>query len=134
MHALRFAHFPGQEPPQSTSVSDPFLAVSEQLLVVHTLPLHSVLEQSVPAVQALPPAQRAQPDTPPQSVSDSAPFLIRSLQAGALHVRVPAGHTPLTQSPTTAQLLPSVHFEQVPPPQLRSVSAPFCAESAQVGA
>jgi hypothetical protein len=109
------------------------LAVSLQLLVVQTLLAHKVLAQSEPAVHALPPAQRAQPDTPPQSVSDSAPFLIRSLQAGALHSREPAGHTPLTQSPTTVQLLPSVHLGQVPPPQLRSVSAPFCAESLHVG-
>jgi hypothetical protein len=134
MQAFDVAHLPGQEPPQSTSVSDPFLAVSLQLLLVQTLLAHKVLAQSEPAVHALPPGQRAQPDSPPQSVSDSAPFLIRSLQAGALQVREPAGHTPLTQSPASVQLLPSVHLGQVPPPQLRSVSAPFCAESLQVGA
>jgi hypothetical protein len=133
MQAFKLPHLVEQDPPQSTSVSLPFLAVSVQLLVVQVLPTHSVLRQSAPAEQTLPPAQRTQPDVPPQSTSDSEPFLITSLQAGALQVRVPAGHTPLRQSPTTLQSLPSPHLAHVPPPQLRSVSAPFFAESLHVG-
>jgi hypothetical protein len=85
LHAFKSAHFVLQDPPQSTSVSVPFFALSLQLLVVQRLLVHRPLRQSLPAVQAEPPAQRAQLDEPPQSMADSPPFLTLSLHAPVAH-------------------------------------------------
>jgi hypothetical protein len=46
----------------------------------------------------------------------------------------PLGQTPLEQSDGAAHDFPSAHFEQTPPPQSTSVSAPFFTVSEQVGA
>jgi hypothetical protein len=47
---------------------------------------------------------------------------------------VPPEHTPLVQSAGVRHDLVSAHFEQTPPPQSTSVSAPFFTVSEQVGA
>ena len=47
---------------------------------------------------------------------------------------MPPVHTPLTQSPAAAQVLPAVHLLHVAPPQSMSVSLPFFTPSLQVGA
>src|SRR5438105_8347386 len=63
---LPVAHFEHAGPPQSTSVSAPFLTPSLQDKIgVHTLFTHSVLAQSVPKEQLLPLAQCAH-EGPPQ--------------------------------------------------------------------
>jgi hypothetical protein len=73
------------EPPQSTSVSLPFLTPSLQLPDVQTLLVQTPLEQSLPVVHDRPPAQRVQLEVPPQSTADSPPFLTVSLHAGTAH-------------------------------------------------
>jgi hypothetical protein len=81
LHAFKSAHFVAQDPPQSTSVSVPFLALSLQLPVVQTLLVQMPLTQSLPALHEKPPAQRLQLEEPPQSMADSPPFLTLSLHA-----------------------------------------------------
>jgi hypothetical protein len=119
-------------PPQSTSVSVPFLTVSLHDAVVHLPALHRLLAQSVFKVQFLAAAQRAQVVEPPQSVSDSPPLVWPSAQLAVWHT-LPV-HTLLVQSEATPHALVGPHLVQVPPPQSMSVSAPFLKESLQVGA
>src|SRR5436190_16938600 len=71
---------------------------------------------------------------PPQSMSVSLLFFTPSVQLGTAQVLVVVPvHTPLTQSPATAQVFPFAHFEHIGPPQLRSVSMPFLTASSQAG-
>jgi hypothetical protein len=72
---------PGQPPPQSMSVSVPFLKPSVQPAFAHTLPLQNVVVQSLPRLHALPTAHLVV-QLPPQSTSVSLPFLTRSVQVG----------------------------------------------------
>ena len=59
----------GQLPPQSTSLSVPFLTLSEHVAVVH-VPNEQILDwQSASPPQLFPPAHLGHP--PPQSTSDS---------------------------------------------------------------
>jgi hypothetical protein len=86
-------------PPQSTSDSVPFSWPSEQLMAMHREPTHLPLEQSVVTAQDAPLPHGGQP--PPQSVSVSAPFFVRSVHVGAAHRLVPAsrgGHASEWQS------------------------------------
>jgi hypothetical protein len=84
-----------QLPPQSTSVSLPFLIPSPHELP-RQLPLEQLLlAQSVDTLQVLVVAQREQLVAPPQSTSDSPPFLTASEQVGARHVLVVPEQTPL---------------------------------------
>jgi hypothetical protein len=85
LQAFKSAHLVPHEPPQSTSVSVPFFTLSLQLPVVQRLLVQTPLTQSLPAVQAKPPAQRVQLDEPPQSTADSPPFLTLSLHAAVAH-------------------------------------------------
>src|SRR5882724_7318678 len=117
VHPLPFAHFfaGAQMPPQSTSVSVWFLALSEHVGAWHTLVVQTLLVQSVPVAHARPFAQPAHM-FPPQSVSVSAAFFTVSLQVGAR--QVPPVQTPLVQSADTMHALPSTHFfvgAQTPP-------------------
>jgi len=127
---LPSAHFfvGAQLPPQSTSVSVPFLVLSLQLDVWQTLVVQTKLAQSAPAEQLLP---LAQPEhiVPPQSMSLSLPFLMVSLQVGVW--QIPPVQTPLVQSPATVQCSPLPHFfvGAHPPPQSASVSVPFFTPS-----
>jgi hypothetical protein len=129
--ALKSAHLLAQPPPQSTSVSEPFFAPSLQLPVVQKLAEQMPLTQSLPAVQDSPPAQRPQLDEPPQSTADSAPFFTTSAQVGTWQVfcGLPE-QTPLEQSAAALHFLVSAHLAQEPP-QLMSVSSPFCKPSLQ---
>jgi hypothetical protein len=79
--ALLVPHGPQVGPPQSTSVSAPFLTLSVQLGAWHVPPAHEPLAQSVPSVHVAPTAQGEQPG--PQSTSASLPFLTLSTQVGA---------------------------------------------------
>lgn len=68
------------EPPQSISVSLPFLMLSLHVGAVQILPTHFALAQSEPFVHVLPVAQLEHP--PPQSTSVSFPFMILSVHEG----------------------------------------------------
>jgi hypothetical protein len=131
---LPFAHvLPGaQMPPQSTSDSVWFFALSEHVGVVQASDVQIVLVQSVPVVQALVGAQRLQDVVPPQSTSLSPWFLTTSEHVGAAQ-RLPV-QTPLVQSPGTRQPAPVPHFPQSEPPQSTPVSPWFFTPSEQVGA
>jgi len=87
------AHRLVQEPPQSLSVSVPFLTPSLQLAAAHLLSIQRALAgemQSASPLQALPIVQP--PQEPPQSTSVSSPFLALSPQPAARHLPVGASH------------------------------------------
>jgi hypothetical protein len=72
LHVLPVAHLGQPEPPpQSTSVSKPFLTLSWHLAASHTPPVHTKLAQSVPTPHFLPGAHLGHPEVPPQSTSVS---------------------------------------------------------------
>ena len=73
---------PPQPPPQSRSVSLPFITPSLHSAATHLLAVQTRFAQSLPTVQALPVTQRLQELVPPQSTSDSPPFLVTSEQLG----------------------------------------------------
>ncbi len=68
-------------PPQSMSVSVPFLTPSLQAGGAHCRPLQTPETQSLPSSQALPAMQSGQ--LPPQSTSVSRPLCVWSVQVGA---------------------------------------------------
>jgi hypothetical protein len=123
-----------QPPPQSVSLSVPFLTPSPQLGAWQTLgvPEHTPLAQSPLTEHALPPAQL--PQLPPQSVSVSLPFRTPSVQVGARHSFVVTEHTPLEQSAPSKQALPFAQSAVQVPPQSTSVSLPFFTVSMHVAA
>jgi hypothetical protein len=67
-----------QVPPQSTSVSVPFLTPSEQVGAWH-VPEHTRLVQSLATLQGCPVGHRAGHVVPPQSMPVSSWFAIPSL-------------------------------------------------------
>jgi hypothetical protein len=67
-HAVPCAHFGQLAPPQSTSLSAPFVTLSLQVATRHVPPVQTPLEQSTAPRHALPSGQRLQA-LPPQSVS-----------------------------------------------------------------
>jgi hypothetical protein len=77
------AHFAQVEPPQSMSVSEPFLTKSVQAGVAHFDEVQTPLWQSLPLAHAFASAQAVahvafEERTPPQSTSVSVPFLTPS--------------------------------------------------------
>jgi hypothetical protein len=137
LHFWAVPHFfaGAHEPPQSTSVSVPFLTVSEHVGIWQTLgvPLQTPLVQSLAPTHFLPSAQAAHAP-PPQSTSVSVPSRTRLLHPVDWHTV--AVQTLLAQSPMTAQCCPSAHFlaGAQDPPQSLSVSVPFLTVSEHVGA
>jgi len=132
-HFLVAEHLAQTLPPQSTSVSLPFCTRSLHAAAWHFSgdPEHTLLWQSVPAVQVAPVPHLAQALVPPQSTSLSPSFFTTSEQLGTWQM-LPR-HTPLRQSPATEQTLPLVHLPQLPP-QSTSVSVPFFTLSPQPAA
>jgi hypothetical protein len=128
-HALPEPHFAQLAPPQSMSVSVPFLTASVHVAVRQTDEVHTPLTQSLGPAQTLPAAHFGH--EPPQSASVSVPFLTASTQLGAWQIS-PA-HTLLAQSLGTKHALPEPHFAQLAPPQSMSVSVPFLTLSPQPG-
>jgi hypothetical protein len=117
-HTLPVPHAAQAPPPQSVSVSVPFLTPS-----VHvgwqTLPVQRPPAQSPLILQARPgPHFFAQ--LPPQSTSVSVPFFLPSVQL----MQTPPVQSPFAQSLAAAQAWPSAHGGQVAPPQSTSVSVP----------
>src|SRR5437763_1754067 len=103
-HIFPAAHFMQPEPPQSWSVSGPFLTVSKQVGVAHRLLKQTELVQSLPARHIWPGMHLGQ-RLPPQSVSVSLPSLRWSMHDELLLQRLLA-QMPLAQSPATRHILP----------------------------
>jgi len=76
---------------------------------------------------AVPPGHSAESNTPPE--------LLFTVKVKLLlpHEQMVPVHTDDTQSPLTAQVLPTAQSTQVGPPQSMSVSSPFLMPSLQVG-
>jgi hypothetical protein len=129
---LPFTHFAHDEPPQSMSVSFPFLTRSVQLGDWQMLPMQTPLAHSPGPAHTMPVLHLAHP-APPQSISVSVPFLTLSAHVAAWQTRGVPEHTLLTQSPAPVHVLPAVHFGH-DEPQSVSVSVPFLTLSEQVGA
>lgn len=119
-----------QLPPQSTSLSSPFLIPSVQVGAAQT-PLAQLAEaQSAVTLQAALGAHFIQ--APPQSLSVSLPSRIPSVQVGAM--QTPAGQTrPDWQSFPFWHLACAPHLVEHEPPQSMSVSPPFWTLSVQLG-
>jgi hypothetical protein len=114
----------GQGPPQSTSVSVPFLTRSAQLGGWQVPEEQTPLTQSVPPWQVLPSGHGAQ-IPPPQSTAVSLPFFTPSAQLAAW--QVPAEQTPLAQSE------PETHWTQEPAPSHRTPPLEVHTEPAGLG-
>jgi len=130
-NALVRVSLPGGQapPPQSTSVSLPFLLVSWQLAGGSAqMPLEQKpLLQSLRSKQAWFVAQDLQ--LPPQSMSVSLPLCKPSLQLAAAHAL--SLQMPLLQSPALPHTKPLAQLGQ-PPPQSTSLSVPFRRWSLQL--
>jgi hypothetical protein len=123
-------------PPQSVSLSPPFLTLSLHAAVAQMPPVQTPLPQSVPNVQILPAAHGVQ--LPPQSMSVSEPFFTVSEQPAVWQTELE--QIADVQSVAAAHALPTPHLvAQVAPvvatpPQSTSVSVPFFTASGQTGA
>jgi hypothetical protein len=93
-HFLLTAQVAPQLPPQSTSVSVPFLTVSVQAAAAHLLPVHLPLPGNAQSVLATHVALTAHvaPQFPPQSTSVSVPSFTRSPHVAATQVPVAGAH------------------------------------------
>jgi hypothetical protein len=131
VQVLPFAHLFGQGPPQSVSLSVPFLTPSPQVGAEH-VPVaagQTPLWQS-PGTAHVFPVPHLPHAAPPQSMALSVPFLTRSEQLGVWQMF--DTHTPLLQSFGPTHVLPSRHLFGQLPPQSTSVSAPFFTMSVQL--
>ena len=88
------AHFDGQEPLQSTSVSVPFFTRSMHDAAAHTWLLQTPLTQLAPLEPHCLPVAHFDGQEPPQSTSVSVPFFTRSAHDAAWHL--PLAQTRLT--------------------------------------
>jgi hypothetical protein len=115
------SHFVLQLPPQSTSVSLPFLTESLQVATWQMRFTQRPLWQSVAVRHAWPWMQLGPQSSPPQSRSDSSPLTAPSSQLGA--TQRPSLQTSLRQSALTSHAASSGHGPHaVPPPQSTSDS------------
>jgi len=120
---LPAAH-PGQvPPPQSTSVSVPFLTKSVHVEALHTLVMQTPEMQSEAIRQLLVSVHLAH-ELPPQSMALSDPFWMPSAHVGGRH-RFPVQFPDAQSRGPLVHILLSAHLGQVPPPQSTSVSVPF---------
>ena len=133
------AHLGQTGPPQSVSVSPPFLMPSTQvgLAGTQTLAAQAPLLQSEPTLQ-IHPFWHLPQAFPPQSTSVSVPFFTLSLQGALGTMQVLFWHwakpPTSTQSVAAVQALPMAHLGQLAPPQSTSLSLPFLSPSLQVAA
>ncbi|MFC5490877.1 hypothetical protein [Dokdonella soli] len=105
-HIFPAVHFEQVGPPQSISVSPPFLTPSKHVGAAQVPAVQTWLWQSLPTLQPLPMAHAAQVG-PPQSTSVSFPFFTPSEQLAGW--QVPALQTRFWQSLPLAQIFPSAH-------------------------
>lgn len=113
-------------PPQSTSVSRPFLTMSEHVGARQTMPVQTPLVQSVVTLHPRPSAQ-GRHVVPPQSTPVSSLFFTMSVQLDAW--QLPLLQILLAQSVSTEHVLASAQGPHVGPPQSTSVSLPFLSLS-----
>jgi hypothetical protein len=133
LHTLPSAHLVvGQLtlPPQSVSVSSPFLTPSPHFAAAHTcgdVAEHTPETQSKPTLQNFVSTQRFVQMLPPQSTSPSSPFFTLSSHLGGAQVLVPLVQTRSLQSALTPQTLLVGHLTHplVVPPQSTSDSSWF---------
>src|SRR5262249_27021698 len=92
-----------QLPPQSVSVSVPFITLSKQDATRHSPLAQTPLEQSVAVLHVLPGPHLPQV-APPQSGAVSSPFCTRSVHDGSS--QAPSVQTLVAQSPAFPQRLP----------------------------
>ena len=110
---MPFAHLGHAAPPQSTSVSVPFLSASTQVgTAAQTPPAQLPLTQSPLATQVFPLAHAGQ-DAPPQSTAVSVPSLKPSEQVGTDGTQMALTQLMLEQSLLRTQALPLTHFAQM---------------------
>src|SRR5207244_1575965 len=108
LHFFGGAHFGHEMPPQSTSVSKPFLTRSVQT-GARQVTLQTPLPQS-PETTHFFPAVHLGHRPPPQSTSVSEPFCVVSAQVAVVHVLVVGEQNPVTQSAATLQFKPDPHL------------------------
>jgi hypothetical protein len=132
-HDFVFAHFVAHVPPQSVSVSVPFLIESLHAGATHFFETLSQFLLAQSAASAQPFVSAHAEHVPPQSMSVSVPFLMPSPQEMARQVP-PVPQRLLVQSAAAEQALPSAHFVEQDPPQSTSVSLPFFVASVQLAA
>src|SRR5262245_9592677 len=129
-------HLGQTPPPQSTSVSRPFCAMSvQEAPLTQRLFVQLLLWQSLPATHFWPAAQRAHMLAPPQSTSVSPPFCTMSVQVAATQTRL--RQVALWQSLAILHICPlaqALPCDEQLPPQSTSVSLPFMVMSPQVAA
>jgi hypothetical protein len=125
------------DPPQSTSVSVPFLIKSVQAAAEHfKFVPQTPLVQSAPTEHVLLSAQVVEQvddgaEIPPQSMSVSVPFFTESGHFAATHL--PLVHTLESQSVAPVQVFPTPHrLQLVEPPQSMSDSPWFLVTSEQL--
>jgi hypothetical protein len=94
LQVLPGEHIPHPAPPQSMSVSVPFLSPSAHVAAWQTLAVHTLSMQSAPTLHVRLVGHGAQ--LPPQSLSVSSPFFTPSRHVGVRHS--PFMHTPSLQS------------------------------------
>jgi len=104
--------------------------LSEQLAAWQLFVTQFKLTQSFGPLHDMP-AMHDEQSPPPQSTSDSLPFLVKSLQFAGTHTSLT--HEALWQSAPTLQALASAHGGHAAP-QSTSVSLPFLTLSPQSGA
>jgi hypothetical protein len=128
LHFLLVAQFGHDPPPQSTSVSVPFLMESVQVAPAQWPALHESVVQSAPTRQRSVSLHGGQ--APPQSMSVSMPFCKRSLQTAALQWKFWQICDRHSESPVHAWS--ARHAGQSVPPQSVSVSFAFATPSLHV--
>mmetsp|Transcript_45263 Transcript_45263/g.108182 ORF Transcript_45263/g.108182 Transcript_45263/m.108182 type:complete len:212 (-) Transcript_45263:3353-3988(-) len=112
-------------------VSSPFWRPSRHDGSAHCPPEHTPSEQSEGCVHASPAPHGSQP--PPQSTSDSSPFLVPSEQEDGAEQR-PSEQMALEQSALETQGCPTGHVAHpAATPQSTPVSTPFVTPSSHVG-
>jgi hypothetical protein len=84
----------GQGPPQSKSLSVPFLRSSSHVAAAQTPAMQEAVTQSTPVAHGCPMSHG--PHGPPQSAPVSPPLLTPSAQVGVM--QTVSVHTPLSQS------------------------------------
>ena len=124
------AHPGARAPPQSTSVSSPFVTPSLAVGSAQREAMHARETQSS-ATRHPRPTSHAGDAEPPQSTSVSSPFRTRSAR-GAAHS--PPSHTRLAQSRPVRHARPSPHEGARVPPQSTADSSPFMTPSSDRGA
>ena len=112
LHAFFSTHRFGAVPPQSMSVSSPFAipSVGEGGLHTFVVALQIARSQSLVCAQILPVPHFFDVVGPPQSVSVSSPFFRPSPSVTPPHMLVVGSQRTLSQSPSTLQPLPVLHF------------------------